>query len=181
MSDHPEPPDPDSLADLEARLLRLNPAPPAGSFERRLGRQLDTRDQGRRDHQRLWMRFAPVAAAACIVLAGSWMLQRQLARTTLVQQTSTPPETAPAAADARHFVSPPAADSPMDRLVPVSSQQYLRHASPGSVVELGEDLPAREVRLEYDDAWHWHDPATGTNIRVFQPREEVILVPVEID
>lgn len=188
MPDHPDPSDPDSLADLEARLRRLNPAPPAASCERRLARLLDVRTEDRRESRLLWMRFAPLAAAACVVLAGSWILQRQLARIATAQQGAPPATTAAVPGDdrdatpvPRHFVSPPVGDTPMDRLVPVSSQQYLRHASAGAVVELSDDLPARELRLEYDDAWHWHDPATGTNLRVFQPREEVILVPVETD
>ena len=44
-----------------------------------------------------------------------------------------------------------------------------------------DEIPARRVTIEYDRAWHWHDPGTRTNIRVYQPREETVLVPLEVD
>ena len=44
-----------------------------------------------------------------------------------------------------------------------------------------DEIPARRVTIEYDRAWHWHDPGTGTNIRVFQPKAETVLVPLEVD
>lgn len=63
---------------------------------------------------------------------------------------------------------------------PVSSQGYLLDASSGGVVET-ENGPGEIMQLQYRDAYHWHDPDTGTNIRFFQPREEEIVVPLIID
>ncbi len=192
----PDSQEPERFDDLESRLRRLSPAPPSASLERRLGRELDALSENRRQDNLVWMRFAPLAAAACLVLAGAWLLQRQLVLQGAARDGDTVAETAPTAAPAasknaapvaaepRRFVSPPpleASGIPADRLVPVSSQQILREASPGGVIELPDQAPARELRLEYDDAWHWHDPETGTNVRVFRPREEVLLVPVETD
>ncbi|MCB1232069.1 MAG: hypothetical protein KDN19_17505 [Verrucomicrobiae bacterium] len=189
----PDSQEPNPLEDLEASLRKLTPAPPSASFEHRLGRELDQLTEDRRENRIIWVRFAPLAAAACLVLAGAWLFQRQLAQSSTASSSGngqqvaaeTAPETTPPApAPSQRFVSPPPLDSssvPGDRLVPVSSQQILRQASQGDVVELPDQMPARELRLEYDDAWHWHDPETGTNIRVFRPREETLLVPIETD
>ena len=198
--DAPEPQDsPGQFDDLESQLRRLSPAPPSAAVERRLGRELDALTENRRQNRVIWMRFAPLAAAACVVLTGAWILQGHLGRQAMEQaraeanssataaeslvENSEPSSPAPVPAS-RKFVSPPALPSSgvsSDRLVPVSSQQYLRQASQGGVVELSGQTPARELKLEYDDAWHWHDPETGTNVRVFRPREEVLLVPIETD
>lgn len=186
-SSAPQPPN--DFEDLESRLRRLSPAPPRAAFERRLGRELDSLSRNRQENRIVWLRFAPLAAAACLVLAGSWLLQRQLAHSVPAVPSGAPVITADSAPPAppteaeRSFVSPPPISSgiPADRFVPVSSQQVLRETRQGGVVELSDQLPARELRLEYDDAWHWHDPETQTNIRVIRPREEVLLVPIEVD
>jgi len=66
------------------------------------------------------------------------------------------------------------------RLVPVSSQGYLLKASSGGITQ-SKDGPVEELNLEYQDSYHWVDPATGTNIHFFTPRNERILVPVITD
>ena len=181
--------DPNEFEDLESRLRRLSPAPPREDFERRLGRKLDTLSQNRQENQIVWMRFAPLAAAACLVLAGAWMIQRQLNSNLVsrpadsVAENADPAAVTPTTETERVFVSPPPISSgiPADRFVPVSSQQHLRQALQGDVVETPQSIPAREMKLEYDDSWHWLDPETQTNVRVFRPREEVVLVPIETD
>jgi hypothetical protein len=37
------------------------------------------------------------------------------------------------------------------------------------------------MKLEYRDAYHWHDPETGTSIRYFQPRSEEVIIPLPTD
>ncbi|MBL9151957.1 MAG: hypothetical protein JNK37_05720 [Verrucomicrobiales bacterium] len=177
---------PPDLADLESRLSGLVPTPPAAHAGRRLGRRLDEMAAQRRESRQMWWRFAPVAAAACLTLAGLATLRHHLgtpAATGAVAEAVADEPTATGPVEAPAFVSPPPIQTgiPADHFVPVSSQEILRETTPGGVIELSDRLRAREVRVEYDRAWHWHDPATQTNVRVFTPREEVILVPIETD
>ncbi len=66
------------------------------------------------------------------------------------------------------------------RIVPVSAEGFLIRASSGGIIESENGL-VEELNLEYQDAYHWHDPATNTNIRFFAPRQERVLVPVITD
>jgi hypothetical protein len=67
-----------------------------------------------------------------------------------------------------------------ENFVPVSAHGYLLNASSGGVIETDEG-PQERLNLEYHDAYHWHDPDTGTNIRFFQPRSEEVIVPLQTD
>jgi len=179
--------------DLERRLASLIPAAPRGGTQRRLGRELENLAETRSENRQIWMRFAPLAAAACVMLAGAWMVQRQLAGDHAQTETEAEVATVDAKPEASAaepepepgtvFVSPPPISSgiPADRFVPVSTQEILRQASPGGVVELSDEVSARELRLQYDQAWHWRDPKTRTNVRIFRPHEEILLVPIETD
>ena len=179
--------DASELSDLERRLARLTPAGPAEPAARRLGRHLDALASQRRETRRVWWRVAPLAAAACVTLFAGLHWKQQLisaAADNQVAQSQSQAEEPATASSSGNFVSPPPLRTgiPAENFVPVSSQEFLRQTRPGEVIELGESrMPAREVRVEYDDAWHWHDPGTRTNIRIFRPREEVILVPIGTD
>ena len=190
------PQEPNEFEELEQQLRSLTPAPPKAHVERQIGRELDLLADHRRENRIVWIRFAPLAAAACLVLAGAGWFQHQLATTPVIsassadsaksniaQSATLSEEPAAAVSSSRPFVSPPPISTgiPAERFVPVSSQEYFRQASEGSVVELSGKVPARELRVEYDDAWHWHDPETQTNVRIFRPREEILLVPVTTD
>jgi len=67
-----------------------------------------------------------------------------------------------------------------ENFVPVSAHGYLLNASSGGVIET-EDGPQERLNLEYRDAYHWHDPDTGTNIRFFRPRSEEVIIPLQTD
>lgn len=69
---------------------------------------------------------------------------------------------------------------PAENFVPVSAQGFLVKTSSSGVVETTSG-PAERVSLEFRDAYHWHDPETGTNIRYFQPRNEEVVVPFQTD
>lgn len=181
---HPPDPshdDPQDFSDLERQLTRLVPAAPGAAARRRMERQLEALATRRRDARKMWWRFAPVAAAAAVTLAGIALVRHQI--------TGAQPETVAAspagsetAAEARFVPPPPIVTGiPAEHFVPVSSQEFLRQTREGGVVELPDRVRAREIRVEYDDAWHWHDPATQTNVRIFRPREEIFLVPIETD
>jgi len=74
----------------------------------------------------------------------------------------------------------PASTESVDRFAPVSSQGYVLRASSGGFIET-EEGPAERVRVEYGNAYHWHDSATGTNLRVFTPSNEEFVVPLSAD
>jgi hypothetical protein len=183
-SSSPSSDDSSDLSDLERRLSRLIPAGPAEPAARRLSRHLDSLASQRRESRRIWWRVAPLAAAACVTLFAGLHWKRQLISAAADSRVVQAPVEDPAAVSPRSFVSPPPVKTgiPAENFVPVSSQEFLRQTRPGEVIETGDSrMPAREIRVEYDDAWHWHDPDTRTNIRIFRPREEVILVPIGTD
>lgn len=66
------------------------------------------------------------------------------------------------------------------RIVPVSAEGFLIRTSSGGIVK-SENGFVEELNLEYQDAYHWRDPVTNTNIRFFAPRNERVLVPVTTD
>lgn len=220
MSDpfqQPDSPEPrnsgdDALSELESKLRsRLTPQAPNEAFLRDLGRRLDRAARDRRENRVVWVRFAPVAAAACVAVAGLFALQSRVTDSMIRRDaaeksadlvareagaTSEGPapvifDQSPTAIDVPEpstFLVPTGGGSgtviPFPSsgagLVPVSSQGFLREARDGGIVTESEGgNPVREWQLEYEDAWHWVDPETETNIRIFRPREETIRVPVE--
>lgn len=73
----------------------------------------------------------------------------------------------------------PPASAP-DRFVPVSSHGTILKTSSGGVIDT-EAGPRERLNIEYQDAYHWHDPKSGTNIRLFRPRSEEVIVPLPRD
>ena len=67
-----------------------------------------------------------------------------------------------------------------DRFLPVSAHGFLMNTSSGGVIQT-DDGPRERVNLEYQDAYHWHDPESGTNIRLFQPRRDEVIIPLQTD
>jgi hypothetical protein len=76
-------------------------------------------------------------------------------------------------------LAPDSSDT-VERFAPVSSQGYVLRASSGGFIDT-EDGPAERVRVEYGNAYHWHDSATGTNLRFFTPSNEEFVVPLSAD
>lgn len=76
----------------------------------------------------------------------------------------------------------PATPAPLEagQFQPVSAQGFLIHSSSEGLIET-EEGPQERLNLEYRDAYHWHDPETGTSIRYFQPRNEEIMIPLQTD
>lgn len=194
-SESPDPAEHDSeLRALEERLGRLRPAPIPPSSGKGIALQLDALTTSRLHTRKHRRRFATLAIATCLAMGALFWIQQKL-------KTAPVPESAPESplltsssapgADSHEtmdpelppFVSLPPIETgiPTDHFVPVSSQQHVRETSDAGVVLVSDRIPARQVRIAYDRAWHWHDPDTETNIRIFQPREDTVLVPLEID
>ncbi len=118
-----------------------------------------------------WRRVIPLTLASCLVMFAYGMfrygplLERENQN---ISKTTNP------------VIVPESSGPSLDRFVPVSAQGYLVNTSSGGVVET-EEGPKRIVTLDYEDAYHWHDPETGTNLRFFQPRNEELFVPLEAD
>ena len=66
------------------------------------------------------------------------------------------------------------------RLEPVSAQNILRETSEGGIAFVSGEVPYREVYLDYEDAYRWRDPETETELTYYQPRREVMYVPVTV-
>ncbi|NNE91905.1 MAG: hypothetical protein HKN23_09690 [Verrucomicrobiales bacterium] len=166
------------FAGLEEDLKRLRPSPMQADFVAELEQDLKrVRKKSRRETQIAMARFIPLAAAACIVLIGYLTIQlgyfsQESPETAAVEQVTPDPALV-------NGLPPRPVE---DRFQPVSAQGYLRKTSAGGVIELEETGEfAREVSMEFEDVYHWHDPETGTSIRLFAPREERVLIQVPVD
>ena len=174
MSEKPENSfDSESDEELESMLKKLDPTALNVDLLADLSRDhdrtvVDASADPLRPH---WRRVIPLVLVSCIVMVAYGMFQYGplFDRSSQVVAEKSNPVRVPAATGAS-----------LDNFVPVSAQGYLVNTSSGGVVET-EDGPKRVVKLDYQDAYHWHDPETGTNIRFFQPRNEEMIVPLEAD
>lgn len=118
-----------------------------------------------------WSRLIPLTIAACVVFASYLAFQYaplfERNSPTVVDNTTISNAPVPKASLAL----------PADGFVPVSAQGYLIDSSSKGVVDTLEG-PREKWSLEYRDAYHWHDPATKTNIRYFKPRNEEVVLPL---
>lgn len=178
---------------LESLLRKLEPSAPRDEFVDEL-----LRDQRRiADFDRhapttpQWKRLIPLALAGCLAFACYVAFQYrpvfQGEKTTTARAAETPVARGSSAADTPRpgAASPPPARSsqagvPSGSFQPVSAQGYLVDSESGGVVET-ENGPRERMNLEFRDAYHWHDPRTGTNIRLFRPRNEEVVVPLQTD
>lgn len=174
--------------ELEALLKKLVPSP----------LHLDLLGELHRDQERIawdrelrpsriqWRRLLPLSVASALLMAGFGYLQfgKQLAGTTAPATEHPVVAATPATADPTPppavATSGPAAGESAPRFLPVSARGYLLNASSGGVIQTDEG-PRQRLHLEYEDAYHWHDPASGTNIRFFQPRREEVIIPLQTD
>ena len=181
-TNEPDLPDiPESDTELEALLKKLNPAPLGCSELNSLHREyqitaLDAEHGPRHIH---WRKVIHLAAACCIATLGyialryGPSLQREVP-TNLAVETGLR-EVAPIESKMESFTGPSAED-----FLPVSAQGYLINSSSKGVIKTDEGLRER-MSVEYRDAYHWHDPETGTNVRFFKPRSEEVIVPLQTD
>ncbi len=167
-----EDPDRQDDEELEALLRRLEPTRLEVEHLASLYR---TRDQFcfKREHSPMtmqWGRVIPLTLV-CVVASFGFALLRYGDRLRAPDSSSSLVATETA----------PASEAPVaSRFLPVSSHGAVVNASSGGIVET-EDGPRQRLRIDYSDAFHWHDPESGTNIRLFQPRSEEVVVPLTTD
>lgn len=163
----------EDLAKLEAQLRALEPAALDVATELRLERacQRTLLTERHNTSQRQLSRAVVLALIFFCFLGGYTFYQYNFS----ANRVATSP-------DSRILVDTlaPASGDSMERFAPVSSQGYVLRASSGGFVET-EEGPAERVRVEYGNAYHWHDSATGTNLRVFTPSNEEFVVPLSAD
>lgn len=175
-------------ADLEALLKGLKP----GRLDVHQFSELNrTRERTLMEHEfrptrMQWSRVVPVMLACFVVMFGVALFRYgALLRQQSPEVASTEPVTVVESLAAESLVADAAAPEPpvpvpAPRFLPVSAHGTVVKTSSGGVVET-EAGPRERVQVEYQDAYHWHDPETGTNIRIFQPRNEEIVVPFVTD
>lgn len=184
MSENTNEPDlpeiPESDVELEALLRKLNPAPMECSTRDQLHREyrITAMNAAHSPARMHWRRVIPLAAACCLATFAYVSLRYG---TDLWQPTT---ESAPVAALREvapvEEVSPSLSAPSAGDFVPVSAQGYIVNSASKGVIET-DDGPRERMAVEYQDAYHWHDPKTGTNIRIFKPRSEEVIVPLQTD
>lgn len=184
MSENPSQPElPENDETLESLLKRLEPSKMDLRVRDSLLREqrILAMDRSNDPSRIQWSKVLPLTLACCVamVLYGSYRYgnvfsdDAETVDTVAEQRTPVEIDSSPP--------SPPA--SPGARVggfLPVSSQEFLINSSSEGVVET-EDGPREKMNLEFRDAYHWHDPNTGTNIRYFQPRKEQVIIPLRTD
>lgn len=182
-------------SDLVRRLLAKAPSPDAGEAEPSLpGLRLVPKDESpshgparqRESDRVVWLRVLPVAAAAALACAAIvlWGTDSSGTRPSSVanSEAALPPVAEASAQPKTEATTSPAPRpaSPWTQggFQPVSMQQQLRSANDRGVKELEKGKPVREIQLQIDETQQWEDPETRTEIRIIQPREETIYVPV---
>lgn len=164
---------PTSDEELEALLRRLEPMPLQVDFvaELRRDRERIAIAQSHSPAKMQWRRVIPLTLVGTLAMVGFALYQHGA---TLFPVDPPSSEVASAASP----LAPAPAAEP--QFVPVSMQGYLMKTSAGGVVET-EAGPRQKLQVDYQDAYHWHDPASGTNIRYFEPRREEVFVPLSTD
>lgn len=172
----------EELRGLEGKLGRLKPRDMDESYVAELMESLDQerdkltgrRNEGAYPTNVLWVRFAPVAAAAGVVLLGTFFLRYESQMGELQSQRSDSAEVGKGMAVASNPVNSGLTDLPVPRLgvsenygmvpvsqgapglLPVSAQNYLQPAGEvfGDFYKNGTPVNAS---LHFEDAYDWQD------------------------
>lgn len=157
--------------ELEGLLRQLVPAPLNVHLVAKLNRDREiTLFNHEQSPARIqWRRVVPLTLVGSLAMVGFGFLRYG-------DHFSQPVKTAEPLAS----VAEPLAGIKKDHFLPVSAHGFLMNTSSGGVIQT-EDGPRERVTLEYQDAYHWHDPESGTNIRLFQPRRDEVIVPLQTD
>jgi len=163
----------DDLVWLEQQLRALEPAAIEVATELRLERacQRALLTERHNSSRRQLSRALILALIFVVFLGGYGFYQFDLAANREAPQPASPKLVDTLA---------PSSGSAMDRFAPVSSQDYVLRTSSGGIIDTEEGL-AERVRVEYGNAYHWHDSATGTNLRFFTPSNDEFVVPLSAD
>lgn len=159
--------------DLENELKRLEPRRPSDLLAARLASRLDA-------SPRRWRRPAiglTLAAAATLVLLFSPLLKHPASGTAPdpIQLAATNSQSVPQDdADPSPTASGPGA------LRRVAEANYLCGAADEGVVYAANATPFRRIRYQFLDTSEWRDEETRAVVRVIVPREDVLLLPMNV-
>jgi hypothetical protein len=174
----------DGDEELEALLRGLVPNPLDVGFIAGLNRDREQvlSERGHNPSRMQWSRVIPLTLV-CTVVMFLYALYRFGDRLGHPPLAADRPATAAAtlagapSEEAAPGTDPSAITQPDPRFVPVSSHGTILKTSSGGLIET-EEGPRQRLNIEYRDAYHWHDPESGTNIRFFRPRNEEVIVPL---
>ena len=162
--------------DLEALLKRLAPSPLDVGFVGELEHERK-RLEFQRDHSPVrmqWARVVPLLLLCLITTFGFALFRygdrlQESRKGTIAQTETTHPSSVPTE-ESRPQESVP-------NFLPVSAHGTIVNTSAGGLIETDSGMRQR-LQVEIQDAYHWYDPESGTNIRFFRPRSEEVLVPL---
>lgn len=176
--------------ELESLLKRLKPSPlDVGQMDGLCrGYERVATAQANAPGRIQWKRLIPLVAACGLVMCAVALHQfgyrftrgipAEKAPPTLASPsslTTEKPDATPVPTDPTNSLTN---DTLSHRFIPVSSRGVLINSSSQGVIETKNGL-REKLHLEFEDTYHWHDPGTGTNIRIFSPRSEELTVPLE--
>lgn len=146
------------LRDLESRLGRLQPTPPAlGAIEIAMARKTakSRRDAMVSGDAPRWVKFVPIGIASLVMVTGILLIGK-LANSPVI-----------------------AARVDFDSMIPVSMENSLRESEPSDIVVVEGRGPMHPVMLHFETAQCWIDPDTKTSVQVIQPWQELVFYPVD--
>ncbi|HRQ88129.1 MAG TPA: hypothetical protein PLA50_04990 [Bacteroidia bacterium] len=177
-----EPPDsPRNDDDLESLLRRLVPTRLDVHQVSELNRTRERLTvQNDRSTSRIpWSRAVPLALLCTVAMFGFGLYRYGIPK----PHNANDGKAAIAATEAHAAPALPSVSEeaiPQARFLPVSTYGTVVNTSAGGVIQT-ESGPRQRLSVEYGDAYHWHDPETGTNVRLFSPRSEEFVVPLQTD
>ena len=176
--------------ELESLLKRLKPSPLDVGQMDDLSREYErvATAQANAPGRIQWKRLIPLVSACGLVMCAVALHQfgyrftrgipAEKAPPTLASPsslTTEKPDATPVPTDPTNSLT---SDTLSHRFIPVSSGGVLINSSSQGVIETKNGL-REKLHLEFEDTYHWHDPGSGTNIRIFSPRSEELTVPLE--
>ncbi len=160
--------------DFVSDLKRLRPAEPNSRLTRRIEQALEVEfpNPSKTTHSLFWFRWMPLAAAASLaaMLAFSILYISRAGR--LAAPASTLVQAMQTAQNQGH-----AARSGLQR---VEADNYLVDAEDDGVVYASANTPLRKIRYQYLTASEWRNEEDHTTVKVLAPREEIVLVPINV-
>jgi len=160
------------LDGFEAELKRWQPLAPGPALERRIAAELDAAEvpAARTLGLPRWLWWAPVGLAAVLAaMALVWLPSRQ----------ESSPATSPAAAKPSRATRGAPAPRPIGYR-PVRMADYLLDAQDDGIVYTSATMPFRKVKYQVLSTSQWHDEADNATLQVFFPRENTVLIPMNV-
>jgi len=160
------------LDELEAELKRWQPLAPGPALEARIAARVDaTEARGARVlGLPRWFWWAPVGMAAALgAMALVWLPPRQ--------------ESGPATGSAETREAKAAPGAPSRRpsgYRPVRIADYLLDARDDGIIYTSATTPFRKIRYQVLSTSQWRDEADNETVQVLVPRENTVLIPMNV-